>query len=312
MRILLLATDYSGKSGGISQTVHDLLLALANHPAMDEIVVLPRRSVEPADSFHSSVRFLNARQNKKLYALSALKTALTGRRFDLVICAHLYMASLAALLSRLCRVPYWLHLYGIEAWQCPKEPLRNAVEKARFFTAISRCTRERFLSWANVPPHRVKLLPPVLHSEFSEGKKPENLLKKYNLEGKKVLLTVSRMSSEERYKGHDRVIRLLPKLLLRYAIQYVIAGEGDDRPRLESLTRELSVRNSVTFIERVSAAELPSIYRIADVFVMPSTGEGFGIVFLEAAASGLPVIGGSKDGSMDALLDGAIGRPVDP
>src|SRR5262249_8559065 len=62
----------------------------------------------------------------------------------------------------------------------------------------------------------------------------------------------------------------------------------------------------------VAPKELADYYRVADVFVMPSTQEGFGIVFLEAAASGLPLIGGNRDGSLDALADGSLGIGIDP
>jgi phosphatidylinositol alpha-1,6-mannosyltransferase len=62
----------------------------------------------------------------------------------------------------------------------------------------------------------------------------------------------------------------------------------------------------------VAGRNLPAYYRLADLFVMPTTGEGFGIVFLEASAVGLPVIGGNRDGSVDALAEGRIGSLVDP
>ena len=89
-------------------------------------------------------------------------------------------------------------------------------------------------------------------------------------------------------------------------------GSGNDRQRLESLAREVGVADIVIFAGQVAATEVPDYYALADVFAMPSTGEGFGIVFLEAAAHGLPVIGGNRDGSVDALADGAVGIPVDP
>ena len=93
---------------------------------------------------------------------------------------------------------------------------------------------------------------------------------------------------------------------------YLIAGAGDDKQRLEHLAAERGLAGRVVFTGHVPADELPSYYALADVFAMPSTGEGFGIVFLEAAACGLPVIAGNADGSVDALGEGQIGCLVDP
>jgi phosphatidylinositol alpha-1,6-mannosyltransferase len=93
---------------------------------------------------------------------------------------------------------------------------------------------------------------------------------------------------------------------------YFIVGEGEDQARLAALARDYGVENVVLFVGRINSDELPDLYRLADLFVMPSTQEGFGIVFLEAAASGIRVIGGNADGSADALADGAIGASVDP
>ena len=125
------------------------------------------------------------------------------------------------------------------------------------------------------------------------------------------MLTVSRLSSQERYKGHDRVIRVLPRLLERYPnLVYVIVGAGDDRTRLEAIVQEHGLNGTVQFLGEINEAELADHYRMADLFVMPSTGEGFGIVFLEAARCGIPVLGASEGGSSDALLEGRIGRLV--
>lgn len=126
--------------------------------------------------------------------------------------------------------------------------------------------------------------------------------------GKKVILTVARLSAEEAYKGHDRVIRCLPALSAEFDnLVYVIAGVGDQQSTLKALADSLGVNHFVQFLGNVARDELPSLYREADVFVMPSTGEGFGIVFLESLACGTPVIAGDSDGARDPLQDGALG-----
>jgi glycosyltransferase involved in cell wall biosynthesis len=139
------------------------------------------------------------------------------------------------------------------------------------------------------------------------------LIERHALHRKKALMSVSRLASSERYKGNDRVIRALPSVLTRYPdALYLVVGDGDDRPRLEALAAELGVTEKVRFVGLVSSEELPDYFRVADVFVMPSRGEGFGIVFLEAMACGIPVIGGNKDGSLDPLADGVLGFAADP
>jgi glycosyltransferase involved in cell wall biosynthesis len=164
-----------------------------------------------------------------------------------------------------------------------------------------------------VVPERVRVLPNTFEPRFAPGPKPNYLLDRYNLRGRRVLLTVSRLAASERYKGHDQVISILPRVLERFPdATYLIVGDGDDRQRLEALAVAFGVADTTKFAGHVPHDELPDYFRLADAFVMPSTGEGFGIAFLEAAASGLPVIGSNRDGSVDALADGAIGTLVDP
>ena len=139
------------------------------------------------------------------------------------------------------------------------------------------------------------------------------LQERYRLGSSKVVLTVGRMASQERYKGFDEVIELLPRLLERFPdLKYLIVGEGDDRERLELKARVLGVSDRVVFAGPIVESEKVAHYNLADVYVMPSTGEGFGIVLIEAAACGVPVVGSSSDGSREALLEGRLGRLVDP
>jgi phosphatidylinositol alpha-1,6-mannosyltransferase len=126
-----------------------------------------------------------------------------------------------------------------------------------------------------------------------------------------VLLTVGRIDSRERYKGHDRVIAAIPQLVAAgHDVVYLVVGEGDDRRRLEHRACEGGVADRVWFLGGVELPRLIEIYRAADLFVMPSTGEGFGIVFLEAMASGTPVLGLDIAGARDALAEGELGATV--
>jgi phosphatidylinositol alpha-1,6-mannosyltransferase len=223
------------------------------------------------------------------------------------------MAPLAAIVARGLGVPLWLQLHGTEAWEPLGRWQRRAAERASLVTAVSRFTRARFLSCTGLDPARVRVLPNTFDASFAPGPKPQHLIDRHALGGRKVLLTLGRLAPDERRKGQDQVIRALPEILASCPeAVYVVAGTGHDRDRLESLARRLGVERAVAFVGRIAPAEIADYYRAADVFVMPSTQEGFGIVFLEAAACGVPLVGGNRDGSTDALADGAIGSAIDP
>jgi phosphatidylinositol alpha-1,6-mannosyltransferase len=311
--ILALITDGFGGSGGIAQYNRDLIKALALWPGTKRIVVLPRLGHADAAALPAGVRQLKPRRNAAAYSLAAIKAALTLRPFDAVFCGHLHLSPLAQFLAYLLGVPLWLQLHGWEAWRAPRRIERRAVERARLITAVSRYTRTRFLSVCGADPARVRVLPPTFEPCFGCGARSDELAERYGLRGKRVVLTVGRLDPDERRKGQDQVIRALPDIVAAFPdVVYLIVGGGEDRTRLEALARERTVADHVVFAGTVSADELPQLYRLADLFVMPSTQEGFGIVFLEAAGSGLRVVGGNSDGSVDALADGAIGTLIDP
>jgi phosphatidyl-myo-inositol dimannoside synthase len=312
MRTLALVTDAFGGHGGIAQYNRNLLSSLAQSEQAGDIIVLPRGGATPA-ALPSGIRQLAAVNGRIAYSLAAIRAAQAHRPIDTVFCGHPYMAPLAAILARFLRARLWVQVHGVDAWNELSAVYRHSIETADLVTAVSRYTRRRLLQWCGIDPVRVKVLPNTVESHFSPGPKPAYLIDRHGLHGNKVLLSVSRLVAAERYKGHDRVIRILPRVLVnKPETTYVIVGDGDDRPRLESLALKLQLKEAVRFVGRVAPEELPDYFRLADVFVMPSTGEGFGIVFLEASASGIPVIGGNRDGSLDALSSSALARAVDP
>ena len=313
LRVLALLTDGFSGHGGIAQYNRDLLAALAVTNGIGEIVVLPRCPDVYARELPQRIRQYPAVFSRTCYAAAAARLAVTTGAFDLVFCGHLFMAPLGAAIAKILRIPMWLQLHGVDAWDTPGALVRWGAAQSTLVTAVSRYTRQRFLEWATLPPSRVRILPNTFEARFSAGPKPQHLLDQLGIQGKKVLLTVARLWASDQFKGQDRVIRVLPRLLAEgNDVAYVIVGDGDDLPRLQAEVDKAGVTGRVIFTGRVSEADLPDYYRAADVFVMPSTGEGFGIAFLEAASAGLAVIGGNCDGSMDALADGAIGMPADP
>jgi phosphatidylinositol alpha-1,6-mannosyltransferase len=313
LRVLALVTDAFGGPGGIAQYNRDFFSSLANSDRVDEIIVLPRRAAAVLGNLPPRVRQLPPVQGRLAYSLAALGAAATHAPIHVVFCGHLFMAPLAAAVAKLVRARLWVQVHGTEAWQELSSLHRRSVEMAHLVTSVSRYTRARLLEWIGIDPARVKVLPNTVDQQFRPGPKPGYLMHRHDVHGKKVLMTVSRLAGSDRYKGHDQVIRTLPQVLLAHPQTiYLVVGDGDDRPRLESLAAQCGVGDQVRFAGHVSSEERPDYFRLADVFVMPSTGEGFGIVFLEAMASGIDVIGGNRDGSLDPLGDGRRGRAIDP
>ena len=311
-RVLALVTDGLGGHGGIAEYNRQLLSALAecNFDRGSGGASPGKATVIACDAARRGRTSCRTEQ-VRLFSF-ALRMAMT-LNVDVVFCGHLLMAPLAAAIAKLVGAPLWIQVHGIEAWKELSSLHRRSIQAAALVTSVSRYTRRRLLQWVTIDPVRVKILPNTVDSRFRAGPKPAALIDRYDLHGKAVLLTVSRLASSEGYKGHDRVIRALPQVLLQHPhAVYLIVGDGDDRPRLESIAVQMGVAESVHFAGLVSQEILPDYYRLADVFVMPSTGEGFGIAFLEAMTSGIPVIGGNRDGSLDPLADGALGTIVDP
>jgi len=303
--MLALVTDAFGGRGGIAQYNRDFLGALAETGAVSSITVLPR---EAPDLFvlPEGIEQTPARPGRIGYSVAALRTALL-RPVDLVFCGHLFMSPLAALIARLKRAKLIVQTHGIEAWSRPPNARRSALEAADLVLCVSRHTRAAVLSWAAIAPERVLIVPDTVREAFTPGDGSTQRVA-LALEGKRVLLTVGRMDPHERYKGHDRVIATISNLVAKgHNICYLVVGDGADRIRLEAIARDAGVSERVRFLGHVGLQTLVEIYRVADLFVMPSTGEGFGVTFLEAMASGTPALGLGVGGAKDALADGELG-----
>jgi phosphatidylinositol alpha-1,6-mannosyltransferase len=313
LRVLALVTNGFGGHGGVAQYDRHFLSSLAACDRIGEVIVLPRANATSPHPLPSRVRQLPPARGRVAYSFAALRAARAHRPIDIVFCGHLFMVPLAAALAKLLCAKLWIQVHGIEAWQALSGLHRRSVETAVLVTSVSRYSRRRLLEWVGVDPAQVKVLPNTVDPQFKPGPKSDILLDRHRARGKKVLMTVGRLASSERYKGHDLVIRTLRRVLSDHPETiYLIAGDGDDRERLEALAVEFGVVEKVEFVGHIDAQQLPDYFRLADVFVMPSTGEGFGIVFLEAMASGIAVIGGNQDASLDPLADGLLGTVVDP
>lgn len=316
VQILAFVTDAYGGCGGIAKYNRDLLASLCEHPDVDAVVALPRLAAQVPGALPRRLLWVaGAIGGKAAYARETLRHVVGPRRFDLVLCGHVHLLPFAVTAARRHRAPVVLFTYGIDAWERTRRRLVNhlATQVDRV-VSISATTLERFRAWSRVDLRRCTVLPNAFdRRNFVPGPKPAHLLEYYGLQGRRVLMTLGRMASTERYKGFDEVLAVLPALARTVPdVAYLVVGEGDDRPRLEALARALGVADRTIFTGSIGEADKADHYRLADAFVMPSRGEGFGFVFLEAMACGIPVVASRVDGSREAVRDGALGGLVDP
>ena len=314
-RILYLHSDGFGGSGGIALYNRDALTALADDPAIDEIVAIPRAAPHPTGPVPDKVTHdLAVLRGNAAYLRAVARHAMRGR-YDLVYCGHINVLPVAWPVARLLRVPIVLTCYGIDAWQpSPRAAVRYAARRVDRVFPVSRVTQERFRGWSGVTEDRCTWMPNAIHlADYGDGPRDDAFAERLGLSGRRVLLTLGRMAASEGYKGFDKVIEVLPDLARRFPdICYVIAGTGDDRPRYEALAHATGVADRVVFAGFVPEHEKAALNRLADVCVLASWGEGFGYVLLEAMACGTPSIGSIRDGGREAMRDGLLGPLIDP
>jgi glycosyltransferase involved in cell wall biosynthesis len=339
--LFLLPSITSGAGGGIERASRELVEAAARrwpearlgvalarepgltHPDWLDEDMRSRIAREPGpahpDWLDEGVRSRIAvvgvaaeRRLPRLVELGARAAVLAGRlRPSLVWCAHLHHAPLGHALAVLGGAKLVVQAHGIEAWTVRSRVMRHALRRADRIAAVSSVTAERLGRAVAIPAARIAVLPNAVDTaRFTPGAVRPDVERRLAGLARPRLLTVARLDAAEGYKGVDVVLRALAGPARALGASYLVVGDGSDRPRLAALARSLGV--DAHFPGHADERDLVDLYRACDAFVMPSRGEGFGIVFAEAAACGLPVVAGNADGSVDALGGGALGLLCDP
>jgi phosphatidylinositol alpha-1,6-mannosyltransferase len=315
MNVLMFLHDAYGGHGGISRNNRDVLDALVHDSRVERITALPRIAGDGSDPIPAKVDWrVGAAGGTRAFLAESLR-AIFGPRPNLILAAHIRLLPVAYLAKLVTGAPLWLFVYGIDAWDKPKNPLLTwLARRTDGVISISKVTTARFQSWAHLPAEHFRRLPCTVDLDrFRPGAPDPALIARYGLAGKRVLFTFGRLVSEQRAKGMDEVMQAMPALLPDYPnLVYLIGGSGPDRPRLEAKAKALGLADRVIFAGRISEEEKLAHYHLADAYVMPSRGEGFGIVILEAMAAGIPAMGSGKDGTREALRNGMFGPAVDP
>ena len=318
MKHAFVFIEVFGCEGGIQSYIKDVLSAYEQQAAKTGATadVFLLRDLEIAHPLKGGAfayhYFKNGRPMVERVRLTlAFAAYLIRHRPNHVYCGHINLAAMVSQLCRLFNIPYTVLTYGKEVWYELPEREQKALAAADRVWTISRYSRDLACKANHISQEKFDMLPCVVDgSVFTPGAAPDHLIETYQLQDARVLTTVARLWPGDIYKGVDVTIRALPKISQAFPnVKYVVIGRGDDQPRLAQLAADLGVADQVIFAGFVPDEALIDHYRLADVYVMPSK-EGFGIVYLEAMACGVPVIAGDDDGSADPVQDGRVGWQV--
>lgn len=309
--VLVLSPDYPPVPGGIQILVHRLAANLTRLRPLVVAIDADGATAFDADAGLAVVRAGRTTRPHRANIASANAAAVIAglrRRPDVILAAHIVTSPAARLLSNLLRVPYAVFVHADEIGAAPRLA-RFAITGAAAVLGPSRHTIALAEAIGARPERCHVALPGVDPAERRAS--PER-------GDPPTILTVARL--EKRYKGHDVVARALP--LVRAAVpaaRWVVVGDGPLRPTVEALCATFAVDDAVHFTGRLSDAERDAWFARSSVFTMPSRlpgrttgGEGFGIVYVEASAWGLPVVAGDVGGARDAVVNDETGLLVDP
>jgi glycosyltransferase involved in cell wall biosynthesis len=323
MKVALLAPEFIAGDGGIQRVLRLHLRALAEDPAHDALSLVALNDTPAELATHPDVAAGRV-GGKPLTAIACArsKTAFAraawsaGARAGRIVCGHLAQLPVAALATRpgACLA---LVAHGIEAWEKPGPAENLALRFCDRVYCVSRYTRDRLASLHPWLAPRLRVVPNALDPALLDlpppGPPPSGR--------PPVILCVGRLRASDAYKGYDLLLRAfarLPAAAFHSRPELVprlrFVGEGDDRPRLESLAASLRVSSRVEFSGRLSDEELRRAFADCTCFALPSTGEGFGLVYLEALAAGRPCVA-LRAAAVPELITpqvGVLAEPGDP
>lgn len=308
--VLFLALDTYGRIGGIQRFNQRLIAALATISTENgwrgPIVHIMRD--RPADIPEAAPAGITAFGPRRFAFI--LRSVAAVRRCRILFLGHINLLPVGLVCKLLAPgVRLVLFVHGDEVWNDPAHRRMRFYEPAMAralsrIASVSAFTAKRMQHAFRLPAERFGIFPNAV-DDIDRQPDPKG--------GRPNILTAARLDRHDRGKNIDALIRAMA-LLKRRDVECMlqVVGEGPLKPELASLARELAVEDRVELLGRVSDAELAEAYTRASLFAMPSSKEGFGIVFLEAWRHGLPVICGTQDAAAEIVTDGIDGFAVDP
>jgi phosphatidylinositol alpha-1,6-mannosyltransferase len=317
--VLVVTNDFPPRVGGVQQYVWNLV---ANLPPARVEVLAP--TVLGAMEHDQRLPFAVHRWPAPVLWPTrelAVRVRSVARRqgADVVLFGHGFPAALLGPGLRREGLPYVVLTHGAEVWQAclpgVAEAMRRSLDLAHAATAISRFTGRAIRGSLGLRRTLLPLAPGVDERRFSPSTEGDDVRGRYALRDRPLVVSVSRLVPR---KGHDMLIRAMPDVRrLVPGAALLIVGDGPFRPELERLAARDGT-GWIAFAGEVANEELPAYYAAGDAFAMPCRSrfgglevEGFGIVFLEAAATGKPAVAGRSGGADEAVVDEQTGLVVE-
>lgn len=279
------------------------------------LIALSLHDNENDTRYIKSDNFKAFKSNRLGFIFNVIRECLNS---NVIILGHINLYPIGLLLKILGK-NIILITHGIEVWNSLAFFKKNLLLKSNMIICVSDFTKKRILNNLNIDSTKIKIIHNTIDPFFNKNvnrSTRRNIKTKYSIKpSTKVLLTVSRMGYWDREKGYETVLKIIPKLKDTFNdLKYFLIGpaDNDEILRISKLANDLSISSNLHILTDVSEKELPGFYNVADLFVMPSKKEGFGIAYLESLACGTPVIAGNMDGSVEPLLNGKLGLLIDP
>jgi asparagine synthase (glutamine-hydrolysing) len=320
-RVLFLTLRTFSVTGGIEK------VSKVAGKALDELCIEAGNELHVCSMYDEQTdvdpKYLN-KNNFTGFAIKRVKftleCVLKGSRFETVILSHVNLLPVGYLIKLFSpKTRLVLIAHGIEAWQTFSAMKQKMLFKCDKILSVSKYTKDVLVKKNGFPAKNIQVLNNCLDPFLEEPvlkEKECHLLERYHLKKEDtVLMTLTRLAARERYKGYDVVIKSLQNLRkTNPGLKYLIVGKYDqkEKSRLDKMIAAAELQDHVIFAGFVPDEELADHFNLADIYIMPSEKEGFGIVFIEAMYYNKPVIAGNKDGSTDALLGGKLGLLVNP
>jgi len=316
LRALVIASAVYALEGGIERFNRRLVRSLdevRQGGGLDEVRVLGLWDTPEAGAAAPEGVGFVAASSKRSRFIRRFVSLLLQHRPGVIIYGHVRFAPLVVL-GRLVRPgsQHLLVVHGVEVWDAPR-PLhgwivRNFVDR---IVAVSLYSAKRMSASYGVPENRFRILPNAMDPAPERSAEPGTA--GANVEGRWRLMIVSRLSLIDVYKNVDKVILALPQIAASFPDTHChIVGDGPWRGALERLARENGVADAVHFHGQVAERVKEALLEASHIFVLPSTGEGFGIVFLEAWRHRVPVITSNEGAASEVVRHGIEGLCVEP